>query len=75
LAVRESGRIIVNDVFTNTGTLKLPESMFDLMMQVENPGGCSHSLDAMLCWMQEAGWAGLHYDALYFGGTIQGYRG
>jgi len=74
LAVKSGGRIIVNDVFTDTGALKLPETFFDLMMQVENPGGCSHSLPAVQDWMREAGWTDLHYDALYFGGMIQGHR-
>jgi ubiquinone/menaquinone biosynthesis C-methylase UbiE len=73
-SARAGGRIIVNDVFTGAGPLKLPETFFDLMMQVENPGGASHPLPAVETWMRDAGWTDLRYHALYFGGLVEGLR-
>jgi acetylserotonin N-methyltransferase len=71
---RPGGRLIINDVFTGAGPLKAPETLFDLMMLVENPGGGAHPLDQVLKWVSDAGWANPVYSPLYFGGVIQALR-
>ena len=72
--VKSGGRLIVNDVFTGAGPLKLPETFFDLMMLVENPGGGAHPLDAVQEWVAAGGWTHPTYQALYFGGVLQAQR-
>jgi ubiquinone/menaquinone biosynthesis C-methylase UbiE len=71
---RPGGRLIINDVFTGAGPLKAPETLFDLMMLVENPGGGAHPLDEVLRWVSAAGWAETVYEPLYFGGVLQARR-
>ena len=73
-AVKPGGRLIVNDVFTGAGPLKLPETFFDLMMLVENPGGGAHPLEAVQEWVAEGGWREAEYQPLYFGGLLQARR-
>ena len=73
--VKPGGRLIVNDVFTGAGPLKLPETFFDLMMLVENPGGGAHPLEAVQRWLLDSGWLDPTYQPLYFGGVLQARRG
>ncbi len=73
-AVRPGGRLIINDVFSETDSLKPNEAMFNLMMQVENPGGRSHPLRQVWEWLDEVGWGRISYCPLYFGGVIQASR-
>lgn len=70
-AVRPGGRLIVHDVFTGAGPLKVAETFFDLMMMVENPGGSSHSLEEVTAWISAAGWDDIQHTGLYFGGLLQ----
>lgn len=72
--VKPGGRLIVNDVFTGAGPLKLPETFFDLMMLVENPGGGAHPLDTVQRWILDSGWVDPIYQPLYFGGVLQARR-
>jgi SAM-dependent methyltransferase len=68
------GHLILNDVFTGAGPLKLPETFFDLMMLVENPGGAAHPLAEVQRWVRESGWSEPVYQPLFFGGVLQAER-
>lgn len=70
--VRSGGRLVILDVLVPDGGQKNPvEALFDLMMLVEVPGGCSHTVANVTEWMKSAGLARPTLHKLYFGILIE----